>query len=871
MICGVPVAPTATTRAPAPGPAGASIRRRLPSPAWSARTLARVARRSPATVTVVALGWLLGLATGFPAAELASPLIDHVATGLGPLAAGRWWTPLTAMLWWGGPVGSVTTAMVLLVAGAVAERRVGAARMLVALVGSQVLGTCLALGLVAGGTALGGAWTTTLAGRITIGAAPAAAGLALAASSALSARWRRRLRLFVIVFAVVLTGYSGTLTSVVLFATALVGLAAGPVVCGRTPRPPLPGRASRSEVRVLLALAVAASAIGPLVASAVGEAWGPLSALRVVVLSPRPDPQVVAQLCAGTGVRQLFDCHVGLAHLRLTGPATALSSVVPALLLLVTAEGLRRGRRAALWFGTLLNLLLASLGTYIAIEVLARPDEHLLLDGLLGSRPGVRPVLGLLVPPLLPFALAGLLLWSRGRFAVRAPAGTYKRLTAVCGVTLLAVSTAFVLVGATQRGGFDRPVTIIELLGELPRRFLPPGYLGVVDPSFLPAQPVTAMLFEGIGALFWLVVAGGLLFAFTRTRLEAAGTDARRARELLVTHGGGDLSWITTWEGNRYWFAPSGRSAVAYRVAGSVAVTTADPLGPAQDRAETLAGFTAFCREEGVVPALYSVTAATRDAAAAVGWRGVQIAEETVLTLPGLEFTGRRWQDVRTALNAASRSGTTAVWLRWATASIAVRDQIRTISEEWVADKGLPEMGFTLGGLDELADPQVRCLVAVDADDTVQAVTSWMPVYRDGRVVGWTLDFMRRRTVTRDGEAGLRGVVEFLIATAAHDLRDEGYAFVSLSGAPLAQVDRPGDEPSSRLDRVLDQVGAALEPMYGFRSLLAFKAKFQPSYEPLYLVYPDPVVLPAIGLAIGRCYLPDLTARQYARLLRRLT
>jgi phosphatidylglycerol lysyltransferase len=34
---------------------------------------------------------------------------------------------------------------------------------------------------------------------------------------------------------------------------------------------------------------------------------------------------------------------------------------------------------------------------------------------------------------------------------------------------------------------------------------------------------------------------------------------------------------------------------------------------------------------------------------------------------------------------------------------------------------------------------------------------------------------------------------------------------------------------------VLDLAGHALEPVYGFRSLLAFTAKFQPRYEPLFL------------------------------------
>jgi phosphatidylglycerol lysyltransferase len=53
-----------------------------------------------------------------------------------------------------------------------------------------------------------------------------------------------------------------------------------------------------------------------------------------------------------------------------------------------------------------------------------------------------------------------------------------------------------------------------------------------------------------------------------------------------------------------------------------------------------------------------------------------------------------------------------------------------------------------------------------------------------------------------------------------------------------------------------------LEPIYGFKSLLAFKARFNPSYDPLFLAYRDPVALPKIGRAITRAYLPHLTLAQ---------
>jgi lysylphosphatidylglycerol synthetase-like protein (DUF2156 family) len=173
----------------------------------------------------------------------------------------------------------------------------------------------------------------------------------------------------------------------------------------------------------------------------------------------------------------------------------------------------------------------------------------------------------------------------------------------------------------------------------------------------------------------------------------------------------------------------------------------------------------------------------------------------------------------------------------------------------------MPEMRFTLGGLDELADDRVRCVIAVDADRVVHAVTSWLPVHRDGDVIGWTLDVMRRRSTSGNG------IMDFLIAAAALMFRDEGAEFASLSAAPLARL--AGNPPLTGLERLLDRVGRTLEPVYGFRSLLAYKLKFQPVCRPLYMLYPATSALPAIGVAVTRAYLPDLTVRQGLRLVGR--
>jgi lysylphosphatidylglycerol synthetase-like protein (DUF2156 family) len=325
------------------------------------------------------------------------------------------------------------------------------------------------------------------------------------------------------------------------------------------------------------------------------------------------------------------------------------------------------------------------------------------------------------------------------------------------------------------------------------------------------------------------------------------------------------MSWMTTWSGNSYWFSSGGRHAVAYRVHSGVALTTGGPVGDRSSLDSAVDEFAAYCLGNGWTPCFYSVGEDIAAIAREHGWSRLQVAEETVVDLPGLAFKGKKFQDVRTALNRARKDGIEAGWTTFAEAPLSVKEQIVDISEEWVADKGLPEMGFTLGGLAELSDPEVRLLPAIGPDGHVHAVTSWMPVYRDGVPVGLTLDFMRRRS------DGFPVAMEFLIASAALLAQQEGLRFLSLSGAPLANADDgESDDDRGALDALLDLLGRTLEPVYGFRSLLAFKAKFQPRYRPVYMVFPDAAALPAIGIAIGRAYLPDLSWEESGRLLTRL-
>jgi len=358
----------------------------------------------------------------------------------------------------------------------------------------------------------------------------------------------------------------------------------------------------------------------------------------------------------------------------------------------------------------------------------------------------------------------------------------------------------------------------------------------------------------------WLVMLVYLIWvrhAFRWKRKGGVGKhphpDLDEVKDTLRADGGGTLSWMSTWDGNNH--ARTSTGLVTYQRRAGVALALADPLGPEAGRAESVAEFIGMAERAGLTPCFFSASEDTR-AAVPRTWRSLVVADDTIVDLPGLEFTGKRWNSVRSSLNRAGREEMTFRMTRLRDEPWGVQQQLRAISEMWVGDKGLPEMGFTLGTLVEAEDPEVRIALAVSPRGDVDGFLSWLPVYgRDGAVRGWTLDLMRRR------DGGFPPVMEYLIGMSAVTFRDEGAQILSLSGAPLAH-EYPPD--AGMIADLSDRLADILEPVYGFQSLHRFKEKFHPRYETMYLLYRDETDLTRIAAALTRAFLPDATLRQFA-------
>jgi lysylphosphatidylglycerol synthetase-like protein (DUF2156 family) len=775
--------------------------------------------------------------------------------GVGPSDLGErhWWVLVTSTLAAGSVLQFVLAIVAAIFGVGTAERLMGSRRTLIAFLVTGVLATALGVALEMLGAAVGEFWSSSVRGLVTLDPLTPIAGTIAWASAWASPFWRRRLRVVLVAGALALLLYSGEPADLYLLVAIGIG-----VLAGRLQHPggaPRFWRGSRHETRSLLALVNAILAVGPLLTLVSATRYGVLSPLGIVVTDAVPRALAHPSTCVAA--RLGSGCVGELTRMHLGGFGLALVGVLPLLLMLVASWGLLAGRRAAVWVLATLGVAESLLSAWYfgilpasgaSTSVAPQPHHYAELGLWLG------------VSTLIPLVDAIVLIAFRRLFPVRLTRRAFRGYLLALAGAVLVPTGLYLGFGWALRAQFRPRVTDFwELIEQLPERLIPVSFLRHEKLDFVAGSPATHVLLQSIGPLFWMIVVIATLVAFGGRRagvLEAA--QAGRIRELLA-QGSGTLGYMATWAGNQLWVSADGTLGVAYRVVAGFAVTTSDPIGRAADPDAALTEFLRFCDQAAWTPVFYSVHEPWRRRLVDRGWSSLPVAEETTIDPRAFTLEGKVMHDVRYAVNRAGREGVRSIWGSWGGLPPRIARQISALSDEWMSDKDLPELGFTLGGIDELRDEGVLVGVAVDASDTVLAVTSWLPVRREGALVGRTLDFMRR------APEGGNGVMEFLIADGLLRFGGEGLELASLSGSPLAS---PAEESGSGvLGRVLALVGTMLEPVYGFRSLLRFKRKFSPALEPMHLVVPDPVALPAVGVAIARCYLPTLTVAQATRAL----
>ncbi|MGB9792724.1 MAG: phosphatidylglycerol lysyltransferase domain-containing protein [Thermacetogeniaceae bacterium] len=313
--------------------------------------------------------------------------------------------------------------------------------------------------------------------------------------------------------------------------------------------------------------------------------------------------------------------------------------------------------------------------------------------------------------------------------------------------------------------------------------------------------------------------------------------ERKRAAAIVTKHGRSSLAHLTLLPDKLYHFSRSGDSFVAYTLVGNVAVVLGDPVGPDDDIPRLVGEFTDLCAKNDWYPAFYQTLPDHLPVYLEHGYKILKIGEEAIVDLASFSLSGRSRKSLRQTVKRLERKGYQAELLLPPLSDETIRE-LKEVSDHWLRRKKGGEKRFSLGWFDTEYLRSCPVMVVRDAQETIQAFANIIPEYQ--RMEG-TIDLMRYREEDK-------GLVDFMFVHLIEHFKKEGYTTFNLGLCPLANV---GGQPGATLqERAVHFFYEHFNQIYSFKGLRQFKEKYAPTWEPRYLVYPSPLVLPKIALAI---------------------
>ncbi len=314
----------------------------------------------------------------------------------------------------------------------------------------------------------------------------------------------------------------------------------------------------------------------------------------------------------------------------------------------------------------------------------------------------------------------------------------------------------------------------------------------------------------------------------------------RRAKRIAMQYGTTSLTRLALLEDKTFYFSPMGESTIAYVAKGRCAIALGDPIGAPTDTKEALIGFQHFCDRNDWYPAFYQTMPDNLELYKSLGFRALQIGEEAIVNLTTFTLKGKANQNLRTAINRLTKTGHK---IEFYTPPIAdsLLVQLKEVSNEWLQLMKGGEKHFSVGWFTDDYVRDLHIAVVQNPHGNICAFASIFPAYQGKQV---SVDLMRRRLEVENG------TMEFLFASMLQHFQQLGYESFNLGLSALAGVG--ATQKSPQLEKGLLYLSAHLSKFYNFKGVHSFKNKFQPQWEPRYLVYPGLATLPNVVVALIR-------------------
>ena len=404
---------------------------------------------------------------------------------------------------------------------------------------------------------------------------------------------------------------------------------------------------------------------------------------------------------------------------------------------------------------------------------------------------------------------------------------------------------------------FDRNQFIHELTRLQVIETAAKGLIGVSGPvafSMVKTQERLETLLVGLGLLIAVTTIFRALRPIERiAHLSAA--DKAAMSELITKYPSADsLSYFALRDDKDVIWAKNGKAAIAYSVINGTMIASGDPIGDPECWPAAIEAFIYEAQIHAWIPAVFGCT----EKAGEIWQRetecdALEIGDEAIVIVADFNIETPQLKSVRQMANKARKEGYETQIKKISELTYEERLALAKVAQQW--RRGGDERGFSmaLGRFCDSQDPDAL-VVWASVDGAPKGLLQFVPWGNDGL----SLDLMRRASDS------VSGVNELLIASTIEFARAHGIAQISLNFATFRSIfekgERLGAGPITRLNH---KILILLSRFVQMESLYRFNAKFQPIWEPRYILFPSIGHLGRVAIAILRAesFLPHKRKR----------
>jgi phosphatidylglycerol lysyltransferase len=281
-----------------------------------------------------------------------------------------------------------------------------------------------------------------------------------------------------------------------------------------------------------------------------------------------------------------------------------------------------------------------------------------------------------------------------------------------------------------------------------------------------------------------------------------------------------------------------------FGVRGRSWIALGSPVGRRDEQLDLLWRFREMADAHAARPAVFGFGPDALPDMVELGFAVQKTGESAILPLADFSLTGRKRETLRRNWRKASEGGATFEVLP-AGGAATVMDDLKRISDAWLAAHAGGEKGFSMGGFSAAYLLEFPIALVRSADAAGQGeIVAFASLWPTARRAVFSMDLMRY------GADAPKNIMDFLFVELLEWGKAQDYQAFEFGMAPLAGLDdRPLAPVLSRLGKLMFERG---EDIYNFQGVRRYKDKYDPIWRPRYIGAPSrwgiPFLLADVGL-----------------------